>query len=213
MYYIIDTCLLYMTQSFIQDIFGRKSRLEVLHCLYNSDKELTGREIARQSGFSHQQTHNELRALVSLGIVERKVVASAYLFRLNKKHWFVKDVATVIFEKEKTWLDELLREFGDKLPHSVESLILFGSAARDSLSPGSDIDLLALIKNKKDRKKTADCFSERSSEVLSRYHYPLAPIILTIDEFRKRYKQKDKFAREILKTGRIVRGKLFTEIL
>ncbi|MCK5582482.1 MAG: nucleotidyltransferase domain-containing protein [Elusimicrobiales bacterium] len=187
--------------------------MEVLRRLYDSEKELTGREIARRSGFSPQQTHNELRALVSLGIVERKIAAPAHLFRLNRKHWVVKDVATVIFEKEKTWLNELLKEFGRKLPHSVKSLILFGSAARGQLRPGSDIDLLALIKNKKDKKETADCFSEYSSEILSRYHYPLAPVILTVDEFCKRYKQKDKFAREILKTGRVVRGKLLTEIL
>ena len=202
-----------MTHSIVKDIFGRKSRLEVLHCLYDSKKELTGREIARRSGISHQQGHNELKVLVSLGIVQRKIVAPAHLFRLNRKHWVVKDVATVIFEKEKTWLNELLKEFSGKLPHSVKSLILFGSAACGRLHSGSDIDLLALVKNKKDKKETADCFTEHSSEVLSRYHYPLAPVILTMDEFCKRYKQKDKFAREILKTGRVVKGKLLTEIL
>lgn len=196
-----------------QDIFGSKSRLEILRCLYDSGEELTGREIARRSGFSHQQTHNELRALVSLGIAERKIAAPAHLFSLNRKHWVIKDVASVIFKKEKTWLDELLKEFGGKLPCSVKSLVLFGSAARDQLRPGSDIDLLALVGNEKDKKEAAACFSTHSSELLSRYHYPLAPVILTIDEFRKRYKQKDKFAREILRTGRVVQGELFTEIL
>ncbi|MCX5784416.1 MAG: nucleotidyltransferase domain-containing protein [Elusimicrobia bacterium] len=202
-----------MTTSITQGIFGRKSRLEVLRCLYDSGEELTGREIARRSGFSPQQTHNELKALVSLGIAERKIAAPAHLFRLNREHWVVKDVVKVVFEKEKQWLDELLKEFGGKLPHSVKSLILFGSASRSQLRPESDIDLLALVENEKDEKEVVDCFSEHGPKVLARYHYPLAPVILTMDEFRKRYKQKDKFAREILRTGRVVRGELFTEIL
>jgi predicted nucleotidyltransferase len=202
-----------MTYPITQDIFGRKSRLEVLRCLYDSGEELTGREIARRAGFSPQQTHNELKALVSLGIAERKIAAPSHLFRLNREHWVVKDVAKVVFEKEKLWLDELLKEFGRKLPHSVQSLILFGSAARGRLRPESDIDLLALVGNEKNRKEAVDCFSEHGSEVLSRYHYPLAPVILTMDEFRKRYRQNDKFAREIIRTGRVVQGKLFIEIL
>ncbi len=202
-----------MTQSITQGIFGRKSRLEILQCLYDSGEPLTGREIARRAGFSPQQTHNELKALVSLGITERKIAAPSHLFTLNREHWVVKEVAGIIFEKEKTWLNELLREFSGKLPHSVKSLILFGSAARGRLRPGSDIDLLALVGNEKDGKEAAGYFSGRGAEMLSRYHYPLAPVILPIDEFRKRYKQRDKFAREILKTGRVVQGALLTEIL
>ena len=202
-----------MTMHIAQDIFGRKSRLEVLRCLYDSGESLTGREVSRRSGFSPQQAHKELKALVSLGIAERRVAAPSYLFNLNRGHWLVKDVAAVIFEKEKTWLDELLREFGGKLPHSVKSLILFGSAASGRLRPGSDIDLLALVRSKRDEKEAIACFTAHGAEMLSRCHYPLAPVILTLDEFRKRYRQKDNFAREILKTGRVIQGRLLTEIL
>lgn len=197
----------------MQGIFGRKSRLEILRALYDSGAELTGREVARRSGFSHQQAHNALRELAALGIVERKTAGTAYLFGLNRKHWFVTDVAAVIFSKDKSWLNELLEEFAVGLPRSVRSLILFGSAARNRLHPGSDIDLLALVGNERDKKVALDYFTGRSAGILARYHYPLAPVVLTEDEFRRQYRRKNAFAREILKTGRVVRGKLLTEIL
>jgi len=197
----------------MQGVFGRKSRLEILRALYDSGTELTGREVARRSGFSHQQAHNALRDLVALGIVERKTAGTAYLFGLNRKHWLITDVAAVIFSKEKSWLNELLEELAGGLPRAVRSLILFGSAARSRLCPGSDIDLLALVGSDRDKKEAVDYFSGRSAGVLARYHYPLAPVALTVDEFRRQYRRKEAFAREILKTGRVVRGKLLTEIL
>lgn len=72
---------------------------------------------------------------------------------------------------------------------------------------------VALVGEDRDKKEALDHFTGRSAGVLARYHYPLAPVVLTVEEFRRQYRRRDAFAREILKTGRVVRGKLLTEIL
>ena len=197
----------------METIFAGKSRLRMLRCLYDSSRALTGRELARRSGLSPQQAHNVLKGLVAFGIVELTIAAPAHLFILNRRHWVFTDVVRVIFDSEKAWLDELLRELSRGLPSLVKSLILFGSAARGQLHAGSDIDVLALIEDGADKNEALAYFTSRSAGVLARCHYPLAPVALTLAEFRGKYKRKDDFVRTILKTGRFVSGKLMTEIL
>lgn len=78
----------------IRNILLSKSRREVLKYLYASGEEITGRELAKRTGFSHQQAHNALRQLISLGIVERRPVGPAYLFRLNLQNLLTKELRT-----------------------------------------------------------------------------------------------------------------------
>lgn len=202
-----------MTQSIIENIFSGKSRIRLLRSLYESTPGLTGREIARRTGLSPQQAHKVLNELAALGIVELTIAAPAHLFTLNRQHWVVTDVARVIFESEKKWLDNLLRDLSRSLPPSVKSLILFGSAVCGQLRGASDIDLLALVEDGRDKQEVLSYFTGRSAGALARCHYPLAPVVLTLKEFRDKYRQKDDFTRTVLKTGRVVYGKLITEIL
>ncbi|MDO8806342.1 MAG: MarR family transcriptional regulator [Elusimicrobiota bacterium] len=202
-----------MTLSTLESIFSGKSRIQLLRCLYESSSGLTGREAARRTGLSPQQAHKVLNELAALGIVELTIAAPAHLFTLNRRHWIVTDVARVIFESEKNWLDNLLRDLSRGLPASVKSLVLFGSAASGQLRGASDIDLLALIEDGKDKQQVLSYFTGRSPGALARCHYPLAPVVLTLKEFRGKYRQKDDFTRTVLKTGRVVYGKLMTEIL
>jgi hypothetical protein len=67
----------------ISDILKSKSRVEVLRRLCFCPDGMTGRALARSTGFSPQQTHNALGQLVDLGLVERRVISPSYLFRLN----------------------------------------------------------------------------------------------------------------------------------
>lgn len=202
-----------MTQAIMESVFSGKSRLSVLRCLYYAAQPLTGREIARRSSLSPQQAHIVLKTLVSLGIVELAVAAPSHLFSLNRRHWVITDVVRVVFDAEKNWLDIMLRDLSLGLPPCVKSLVLFGSAARSQLRGGSDIDLLALVGEEKSKNKALAYFSGRSADTLARCHYPLAPVVLTLDEFKSKYKRNDDFARTVLKTGRVISGKLLTEIL
>ncbi|MBI4064419.1 MAG: MarR family transcriptional regulator [Elusimicrobia bacterium] len=200
-------------RSVIEIVFGKRSRLEVLRCLYEASNEISGREIARRTGLSHQQAHQSLKELVSLGLVEYKIAAPAHLFYLNKNHWVVSEILQVVFDKEKSWLKNLLDDVTDGLPKQVVSLILFGSAAKGRLRAGSDIDLLALVGREKDKKAVLDYLVTASVKLGPKYHYPVAPLVLAVSEFREQYAQGSAFARNILKTASVVKGKMLTQIL
>lgn len=201
-----------MTQDILGSLFSGKARLAVLRRLYQAPEGLTGREAARLAGFSHQQAHNELRQLAALGIVSVQRAGAALLFRLNSKNWLA-GVLEMAFKKEKEWLGSLLKDASTGLPACVESLVLYGSAAAGALRPGSDIDLLAIVARPADKKAALAYFSEKSALILERYNLPLSPLVLTSAEFSGKYRQNDDFAREVLKRGRVIKGKRLTELL
>lgn len=196
-----------MPASLSEHIFGRRSRLEVLRCLYGTFEEPTGREIARRVGLSHQQVHEALRQLEAWGIVGRKIASPAHLFRLNRDHWAVAKLLKPVFEGERKWLEDLLNGVSKGLPKGVVSLVLFGSAARGELRPKSDIDLLALVGTEGDKGKVAEYLAFKGGELRSKYHHPLRPVVLTVREFKDRYARGEDFARDLLKEGKAIRGK------
>lgn len=62
----------------------------------SAGSDVTGRDLARHIGFSHQQAHNALSQLVDLGVVERRVFGPSHLFRL---------IATELTRKLKVLLE------------------------------------------------------------------------------------------------------------
>lgn len=67
----------------IFEILASKSRREALKYLYASRREIPGRVLAREIGFSIQQTHNALSQLVSYGLVKCRKFPPIYLFSAN----------------------------------------------------------------------------------------------------------------------------------
>ncbi|MBI4062936.1 MAG: nucleotidyltransferase domain-containing protein [Elusimicrobia bacterium] len=197
----------------LERLWGKKSLLAVLRCLYNCPQELSGREISRRVKLSPPQTHKALRELDSLGLVGKKITSPSYLFKLNTEHWIVTKVLSILFENDKKWLDQLLTEVSRHLPKSIVSLILFGSAAQGQMQTGSDIDLLALVNKEADKKPAINHLVEQGERLRGRYHYPIVPIVMTINEFRERYAQNNPFVRDVVKTGSAVKGKMVTQIL
>lgn len=197
----------------ISRILGHPSRLAVVRCLYGEEEGMSGREIARRVHYSHQQVHNDLKVLVALGVVDKRVVAPAHVFRLNQEHWVVTDILRPVFRGESGWLDGLVSVLKMGVPRGIESLVLFGSASEGRLREHSDIDVLALLSGKDVEKSALGYFADRSADVLKRYQHPLAPLVMTVHEFRSRYRHKEEFVRSILKSGRVVHGRPLMEIL
>ncbi len=202
-----------MNPEFLNEILGHQSKLEALRCLFSEERELTGREIARRTGLSHPIIHKALRKLEKEGIVKRNVTPPNYQFQLNKGHWVVDEILSPLFEKESGWLDYLFRFITQRTPKSVVSVILFGSIVKGTTTPKSDIDILVLVVKPGEKEPVREHFFNLGRKVYLSFQRPLAPIILSVDEFRNQYKSGRKFAKEISYTGRVIYGRLLTEIL
>ena len=202
-----------MQDKFLNGILGQQSKLEALRALAPEGAELTGREIARRTGLSHPIVHKALRDLVAEGIVARKDVPPSHQFRLNRNHWVVAEIICPMFEKESGWMEHLARSVARGIPKPVVSVILYGSAVKGGMTPRSDIDVLFLVSSMQQKKRIEDWVFDCGRRVYEAFGHPLAPVILTLTEFRKEHERGREFAKEIGYAGRVIHGKLLTEVL
>jgi predicted nucleotidyltransferase len=114
---------------------------DVLRVLARADAEMTGRQIRRLAGHgSYQGVRNAADRLTRQGVVTRRAVGNAHLYRLNREH-----VAALWIEG----LASLPEQIVERLRSLIEAwaqppvlAMLFGSVATGRATPESDLDLL-----------------------------------------------------------------------
>jgi len=114
----------------------------VLAVLAETTAELNLRTIAQLAAVSQAQASRLLPGLVELGIVERREVPPASLFRLVPDNIATRALLGLANSTEVV-LDEIGHLAG-RLPHPPASVVVFGSFARREAGPDSDIDLLVV---------------------------------------------------------------------
>ena len=127
---------------------------DVLAALAVADVEFSGRELARRAG--HGSTEGIRRAADRLaleGIVLRRAVAGAHLYRLNRDH-----VAAEWIEGLATLPDQVLDRLRAVIANWEEAprlAFVFGSVARRQASSSSDLDMLVVRRGACDADSTA----------------------------------------------------------
>jgi predicted nucleotidyltransferase len=114
----------------------------VLAVLAETTGDLNLRTVAQLAGISQAQASRLLPELVTLGVVERREVPPASLFRLVPEHIAARVLLTLARSTDAV-LDEMGRLAG-ALPHPPVSVIVFGSFARREAGVDSDIDVVVV---------------------------------------------------------------------
>ena len=114
----------------------------ILAVLAGTTAELNLRTIARLSGVSLAQASRVMPGLVELGLVTRREVPPAALFRLVPDHVASRTVLDLARARNIVF-DELGRSARSLRPPPA-SVIVYGSVARGDGRPDSDIDILVV---------------------------------------------------------------------
>lgn len=114
----------------------------VLAVLAETTAELNLRTLAQLAGISQAQTSRLLPELVALGVVERREVPPAALFRLVPEHVASRALLALARSTDAV-LDDMGRRAG-ALPVPPTSVIVFGSFARREADADSDIDVVVV---------------------------------------------------------------------
>ncbi len=114
----------------------------VLGALARVSGELTLRALAEVAGVSAPQASRVLRRLVDLGVVERRDVPPAALFRLAADNLVARLVADLA-EVRPRFLEQL-HDAAKAIEPPPVNVTVFGSVARGEAGPESDVDLLVV---------------------------------------------------------------------
>jgi predicted nucleotidyltransferase len=104
-------------------------------------------------------------------------------------------------------LEDFTKKVSDFAPE-VQSVILFGSAARGQASARSDIDILVLVPNSEEEhfKMLMNSVEKLADEVSGRHLARLAPVVMMAKDFEESIRDEKRFAVDVLKDGVVLFG-------
>lgn len=123
---------------------------QVLNVLCRSENLYSLTEILQLAPENSSRTgaRKAIERLVEQGLVEQFALANSYMYRLNREHLLAPAVLEIA--RAKSLLIERLKTEIESWALKPITVILFGSAARDEMGAGSDIDLLIVWDNDSD---------------------------------------------------------------
>lgn len=159
-------------------VFSAPSHVAVLRALRDSREGMSGRAVARAAGVNHQACAAGLKRLESLGIIQRQGAGKTQLVRLNFNHFLVKEALLPLLRRERDLQAQIRELIRNELKTSALSATIFGSTARGEAEPGSDIDVLVLVRAE-GQAKTLKKVHELAAVIRDRYGIRLSGLVLT----------------------------------
>ena len=200
-----------ISQNVLESIFGSPAKIRILRVLSASPQPLSGRQVGELSRLSHRGAIQALESLVELGAVRQRRVGAAYQYSLSRGNMAVETIIAPSLKAEASMLDDLKRNITAQFRGKAVSLTLYGSLARGTGKRGSDIDVLAVARDERRKKKLEDkaaagtlFFRERYNAVLSLHCYTLIEL---------RSKKNLPLLKSVIQEGAALSGKPLRELI
>jgi hypothetical protein len=176
----------------------------VLAVLAETTAELNLRTIAQLAGISQAQASRLLPELVRLGVVERREVPPASLFRLVPDH-IASQALLALARSTDAVLDEMGRLAG-ALPDPPVSVIVFGSFARREAGADSDIDVVVVRPEGVDEDEWSASLEAWRRDVRRLAGNSVEVLEVGVDEAAKKLGSRSQVWADIRRDGHVVHG-------
>jgi predicted nucleotidyltransferase len=176
------------------------------------------RELSKLSVAGRSTISGEFPTLVKQDILRHKTEGREVFYMLNLGNTKTRKLCE-LFETEKrekyyqqnkrlSWaLQEFSKRVFDFLPE-IQSVVLFGSAARAQLTKTSDVDLLVSVPNLQQEpfNELMKSVDKLAAEVRGLYGYPLSVVTMTVKDFETAFREKKRIARDVVREGIVLFG-------
>ena len=167
----------------------------------NLDMGLTILGISKKISIGYRPAYNHINEMSNEGIINIKEVGKAKQCFLNLKSEKTRHILGEVdmLRKEKLYrkeaklknvLEKLIQKLTEKYISEIQSIILFGSYAKGKAVKDSDIDLLFIVSDIKNKELREDIERECVSFQYS-HSIKLSPVITDPKEFRKMLKAEE----------------------
>jgi predicted nucleotidyltransferase len=153
-----------------------------------------------------------LERLTQEGVLERRRAGTAYLYSLNRDRYVVTEILEPAFRNEARWLERLGEDALAALRPSAESVVLYGSWAREAATPRSDVDLLLVVTDEATRETVEGHVDELRGRLGERFGRFISMMVMTAEEVRAKLGAGDQLVRSIVSEGRVLAGRSLAEI-
>jgi predicted nucleotidyltransferase len=174
----------------------RKKTLLKIMGLFRKDMDegLTILEVSKKLKIGYRPAYNHIKTMSEEGMIKVEKVGKAKLCHMDLKNEITRHVLAEVdmlrrqelFTKNvklRNVLEGLTSKLTERFASEIHSIVLFGSHAKDKAAKESDVDLLFMVSDMKDKKLRAAIERECASFQYS-HNIRVNPVITDIKEFR-----------------------------
>lgn len=172
-------------------LFSSTARVKLLELLLNNPSQrFYQREISQRTGLPIQAVQRELKKLTDIGLVTSFSEGNRIYYRINRNYYIFKELKS-IFYKSLGLAEALKRAFESQ--RKIYFAFIFGSVARGSEKPDSDIDLFVL------GDLSARALNDLIFPVSEKMGREINQHLYSRQEYLRKVKSRNHFALEIAK--------------
>lgn len=195
----------------LNKILDSEPKIRILRFLLKTNAEWNGRQIAKEVGISPATAHKALQGLNKEGVLILRNIGKTHIYTLNNENFAVSKMLKPLFVSEDKILDYILgviryRVMGSEIKKSIVSIALFGSVNARQDHPASDIDLIVIISDPKNKAQIEILFEEIDKRVSREFGNTVSAYINTKEEFKENYKKNLPVTLNIVKTHKFIYG-------
>ena len=178
-------------KSSLESLFRSRAQILILKLLFlNSSAELHANDIARKTGLAPSTVAKEAPVIQNIGLILRRTQGNLVFYKINKQSVIFNELKRIFLKFEM--LDEIISR--DLPKEEIKYALIYGSFAKGTESPSSDIDLLVIGDVNENALLRSIFKTERTLGREVNY------LLWTEGEFLDRVEKKIPLIREISKT-------------
>jgi len=192
----------------LDHILNTPTKVAVLRLLCESRGWFTGRDIARRVKKGVANVHRALDELGAAGVVNVEPRPPVKLFRIAEAVPMVEQGLIPLFRAEADLEEALWAKLAEAAGPDLVSMILFGSRARGESKPGSDVDVLFILRNASAQARILDAAFDLGHE----HGVGIQPLFVQLEEVPSWARDSRPFWRRLEADGRVIRGLPLREV-
>jgi predicted nucleotidyltransferase/biotin operon repressor len=197
----------------LDKILNNETKVKILRFLFKTKAEWNGRQIARELGVTPATTHKALQSLNKEGVLLLRNIGKTHVYTLKRNNFTVSNMLKPLFAKEEKILDSIFSIIRRKISASsikkgIVSVVLFGSVNLHKERSTSDIDIAVIVKDLKTKQATELLFEDIDKRISEEFGNTISAYINTVLEFKSKYKKGLAVIKNIIKSNKLIYGKL-----
>ncbi|MBM3303874.1 MAG: nucleotidyltransferase domain-containing protein [Candidatus Aenigmarchaeota archaeon] len=178
-------------RNFAEGLLGSKVKVKVIMYMLSENVPTSEREVARILNVSHMAVNKVMKDFHDFNIITPFKIGNVISWKLNERSYAYEAVTNIKHMAKWPPLEDLKAKIRSKLSgYALKRVAIFGSVAEGREEPDSDIDLLVITEDEKQKKEVVRALAGFSDDCIQRYGNRLSPFVLTEEEIKKTAKRR-----------------------
>lgn len=161
--------------------------------------------------------HRSLRELHQETLLHVRKIGNSFAYSLKDQHFLVRKILRPLFDREAGLRERLSELLGETLQDVEKSKVItvavYGSVARGTERPTSDLNLLVLVESEQTKSQIQNALNRFCESAMEEFGNVPMPYVNTLSEARRKIRIKMPVFQNILREHRVIWGKPLEETL